>query len=311
MILTITLNPCLDTTIITNDFKLNSTNKYYTKVENLGGKGINVSSALKNIGIDSKCITLNFSDDDFISKELYNRDLEYKLITVEGKLRNNIKIFDNNTKQMTEINQLTIIDDKSIIDGIISQIQEEIKKLSKDDILVLSGSVPNGFTSDIYAKLIKYAKKQNVFVCLDTSGNLLKEGIKEKPNMIKPNKDELQQILNKDLNSIDEILSELEKLNNFGIDYVCLSMGEDGAIMYSNNGVYIANSLNVDVKALQGAGDSFIAGFCKELKTNNDYLILKSAIACATGTVVQEGTILCSKEDYLKYFDRVEIINIG
>lgn len=311
MILTITLNPCLDTTIITNNFKLNYTNKYNTKVENLGGKGINVSSALKNIGTDSKCITLNFSDDNFISKELSNRGLEYKLITVEGKLRNNIKIFDNSTKQMTEINQLTNIENISTIDNIIKQIKEEIDKLSSNDILVLSGSVPNGFASDIYAKLIRYAKNQGVFVCLDSSGDLLKEGIKEKPNMIKPNKDELQQILNKNLNSIDEILSELEKLNNFGIDYVCLSMGEDGAIMYSNNGVYIANSLSVEVKSLQGAGDSFVAGFCKELNTNNEYLMLKSAIACATGTVVQEGTILCSKEDYFKYFDEVEIINIG
>lgn len=310
MILTITLNPCVDITLLTQNFTINSTNKFTSKRTDLGGKGINVSTALNNIGVNSKCITLNFND-NFIKNELDKRNFDYKLINVDGELRTNLKIFDTKTNKMTEVNENNSIEDKIIIENIITQIKKEIDLLSNDDILILSGSVPNGFNLNIYNELINFAKSKNIFVCLDSSGDLLKQGIKATPNMIKPNIDELRELSKKPLNNIDEILSELEKINNFGIEYVCLSMGEDGAIMYSNNGIYIANSLNVKVKALQGAGDSFVAGFCKELPSKNDYLILKSSIACATGTITQEGTNLCTKQDYDNYFDKVEIINIG
>lgn len=311
MILTVTLNPSLDVTITLDDFKTNHKNDFSNRKISVGGKGINVSNALYNLGIDSECISLNFLEHGFVSKKLYKKGYKRKLIDVIGDLRTNYKIFDKSKNQMTEINEISSIGDDFQVQKIIKKVENEIRNLSKGDILVLAGSVPSDFDNKIYYDLINLAKERDVFVVLDAGGELLREGIKANPNMIKPNLDELQEFANKELNSVEEIISVVDSIKNDKIEYVCVTMGSDGAYMKTNNGAYIANAIDVVPKKLYSAGDAFVAGLLKELDSKNDIQMLKTAVACATATIMCEYDKMFSQQDVEKLIEKVQIINIG
>lgn len=295
MVITVTLNPAIDKTLIVDDFKLGSVNRTIDVRHDIGGKGINVSKVLKNLGVDSLAIGfLGGMVRSTFEKELDKRMIPHNFIRINNNTRTNMKIVDNVNKIYTDINEAGPNITAEELDKFVALYREKCKK---GDIVVLSGGVPRGISKNIYRLLTSIAKEKGALVIMDAEGELLREGIKEKPFAVKPNNHELSLLFQEELTEVSNILEKALKIKDMGICNVLVSMGSAGALYVTDNGKYIAEGLKVPVKSTVGAGDSMVAALVYSLvKRLNDIDTLSFAQACGAATVNLEGTEACSME---------------
>ncbi|WP_234124733.1 1-phosphofructokinase [Clostridium hydrogenum] len=306
MVITVTLNPAMDKTLTIDNFTLGKVNRV-TKIRyDIGGKGINVSKVLRNFGIDSNCTGfLGGILKDTFEKELQSNNIKNDFIEVSQNTRTNTKIVDNQNKIYTDVNEAGPI----ITEFELNSLIEKFKSIcSEKDIVVLSGGVSPNVPKNIYGTLTKIAKEKGAFVILDAEGELLREGIKEKPDIIKPNDHEFENLLSKRFDSENDMIYEAKKLIDYGLDKVLISLGEKGAIFVTNGEVIYGKGLKVPVKSTVGAGDSMVAALIYSMINGyNNEETLKFAIATGGVTVSLEGTQACSLEDVKKLIKNVDI----
>lgn len=309
MVTTLTLNPCIDKTITFNNFCYGGTNKILSVRSDVSGKGVNVSIALHQLGIDTTCIGFNYSDGGMlVEKSLDQQGVPYDFVEVEGELRTNIKAFDQISRVMTEFNENGRHVTESAIEKLYKKVEEYLDKTS---ILVLDGSVPEGVPADIYRKIIETANARGIKTILDAANSLLTEGIKASPYLIKPNKAEFEAAFGKKIETREEVIQISKEIIEQGVKYVCVSMGNEGAMLISEDETYIAPPLELDVRGVQGAGDSLVAGICmaieKELGSEE---MLRYGVAVASGSLLHEGTQLCDQNDFNKLYSKVIVEKI-
>ncbi len=308
MITTITMNPCMDKTIAVDEFAYGELNRIEVVRIDPSGKGINVSQVLKNLGIESRSLGIVFADgaDEYL-KCLKKRGIEYEYLKTEGKLRENIKLLDKKNRITTELNE------RGGRLGEKEQIEFEkilMSALDETNVLVVTGSVPPGVDPDYYRKLIEKANKKGIKCILDAESKLFLEGLKAKPYIVKPNLYELMDAFDLKNDSRDDLISACKEIVLGDLcEIVCLSMGEKGAVIVDKRDVYSYSPRNVDVKSTQGAGDSLVAGMCIGIE---ERLPLKEmfryAIAAAEGSLVREGTLLCTREQFEENLNNIEIV---
>lgn len=307
-VLTMTLNPCIDRTVYFDSFCVGKTNIVKKVLEEAAGKGINVAVGLQHLEVPVKALGFAYKED--LSKlygKLEEEGITYAFVEVDGRLRVNQKLFDESKSEMTECNEKGCEVSKEDVDKLLALLQKELKDAS---ILVLSGSVPPGVNVDIYARMTFMANEAGVKVILDASGELLREGVKSKPYLIKPNRDEFEKTFLRDkeekrLDASRNIQDEktdfegelqyiAEKLLMDGVFYICLSMGGDGARMISlADGKLVVDNrpaIQVQVRSLQGAGDAMVAGLCKAIYEEQENKMLDYALLMAASTISLEGT---------------------
>ncbi len=308
MILTITLNPCIDKTIYLNRLEVGSYNRVKNTRVDPAGKGLNVSIVLKHLNESTHCMGFNFKNNGSILENvLKNHGIEHSFISVEGDIRTNIKLFDNSCQVMTEINEAGPLVPASAVDEFLEGVDTFLSQ-TPTDLLVMSGSIPPGVPTHIYQRLIRMAHRRNVKTVLDASGDPLILGLQEKPYLIKPNTLEFEQAFQEDLASGKSTLEIAQKVIEDGIPYICLSMGADGALFIDRDHAYRAKPLPVKPKGLTGAGDSMVAGMCCAILRHLESAdILRYAMAAAGGSIRQEGTILAQKKDLDELLPQVEI----
>lgn len=286
MIYTVTLNPSLDYLVTINDFKMGKTNR--TSEERIlpGGKGINVSIVLKNLGIDST--TLGFKA-GFVGEEI-QRCLEgigcqAELTEVKnGVSRINVK-FKN--YEGTEINGIGPL----VSEEELRELLQKISKLSEDDILVLAGSIPASVPKDIYKKIMDKVQEKNVRVVVDASGELLVNVLEKRPFLIKPNRDELEEIFGIKIQGKEDIIQYALKLQEMGARNVLVSMAGDGAVLLAENGeVYESEALKGTLVNGVGAGDSMVAGFLTGWLKKKQYdYAFKMGVAAGSASAFSEN----------------------
>lgn len=192
MVITVTLNPALDKTLTIENFKLGAVNRVSNIRYDIGGKGINVSKVLKNFNVDSVCTGfLGGIWESYFIEELNNRKISSKFIHINESTRTNTKVVDSVNKVYTDINEAGPSIKNKELEDFIKTFSDLCKK---DDIVVLSGGVSPSVPSNIYGELIKIAKEKGAVTILDAEGELLEKGIKEKPDIIKPNIHELKNL---------------------------------------------------------------------------------------------------------------------
>lgn len=226
-------------------------------------------------------------------------------VEINEDTRTNIKVVDNKNKTYTDINEPgPEITEKELNDFI-----NKYKSVcNKNDIVVLSGGACPNIPKNIYGILTKIAKEKGAFVILDAEGELLSEGIKEKPDVIKPNKHEFEVLLNKDFNTKDEMIYEAKRLIDNGLNKILISLGEKGAILIDNKMVLYGEGLKVPVKSTVGAGDSTVAALIYSMLNNFDNeKTLKFAVATGAAAVSLEGTQACSLTQVKELVERVNI----
>lgn len=306
MVLSVTLNPCIDKTIYLDHLETGTYNRVKNSRSDLAGKGLNVSTVLNNLGEDTLCMGLNFRNNgSLLERTLNSRGLKHHFIYSDGSIRTNIKLFDQSTHIMTEINEAGPLVSSSTIDRLVDEIDA---RLEDTHILVLSGSVPPGVPADIYQYLIRLAHKKDVKTVLDTAGEPFLLGLQEKPFLIKPNSLEFEQAFKQQIKAGKGPIEIARQVVNDGIPYLCISMGADGAILVDKEHTYRAKALPIEARGLTGSGDSMVAGMCFALRKHmGSEDMLRYAMAAAAGSVRQEGTLLAGADDVKELLPQVEI----
>jgi 1-phosphofructokinase len=295
MVITVTLNPAMDKTITVDNFTLGAVNRVSSIRLDVGGKGINVSKVLKNFEVSSVCTGfLGGVWESTIENELVSRGIGSAFVHIEGSTRTNTKVVDTVNKVFTDINEAGPNIDADNLESFLKSYES---LCSQEDIVVLAGGVSPSVPVDIYATLIRIAKEKGAKVILDADGELLKRGLEEKPDIIKPNEHELSKLFNINKDSLDEIIGAAQKLRESGISKVLVSLGEHGSLFITDTGIYQAKGYKVPVKSTVGAGDSMVAALVYSLLNNlDDEATLKFANACGAASVTLEGTEACTLE---------------
>ncbi|MFT4143005.1 MAG: 1-phosphofructokinase [Mobilitalea sp.] len=267
MIYTVTLNPSLDYIVQLQDFQIGSLN--LAKEEHIvpGGKGINVSLVLKNLGIESTALGFiaGFSGVE-LERNLQERGIATNFVTAgAGLTRINVKI---KAKEESEINaQGPMINRKELY-----AMLDTLELLQDGDVLVLAGSIPKMLPNTIYRTILEKLQGRKIKIVVDATKELLRHVLLYKPFLIKPNQQELSEIAGKELYYMEDILEQAKKLSRLGAQNVLVSMAGEGAVLLTDQGdtMYSKAPKGALVNSV-GAGDSMVAGFIAGYLTTNDY----------------------------------------
>ena len=298
MINTITLNPSLDYIVKVEDFKVGHVNR--TSKEDIypGGKGINVSIVLKNLGVKNRALgfTAGFTGEE-IEKLVANHGVDNEFIRLEkGMSRINVKL---KSKEESEINGMG----PDISKNDIEKLYEKLEALKAGDFVVLAGSIPNTLPDDIYETIMKDFKDKEINFVVDATKELLLNVLKYKPFLINPNHHELGEMFNVKLNSKDEIITYAKKLQEIGARNVIISMAGDGAILIEENGeITISDTPKGTLVNSVGAGDSMVGGFLAGIAENKNIKeAFKIGVATGSASAFSEGLATRDKvEELLK-----------
>lgn len=295
MIYTVTFNPALDYIVNMDNLKLGETNRSTSEMILSGGKGINVSIVLKNLGFDN--VALGFVA-GFTGEEIENGTRKLGITTdfihlKEGLSRINVKLKAN---EETEVNGTGPI----ISENELNALYGKLENLKKDDILVLAGSVPNTLPQDIYEKIMEMLQDKGIKIVVDATKDLLLNVLKYKPFLIKPNNHELSEIFGVEIKTEQEIIDYAKKLQDKGARNVLVSRAGDGAILIAENGdIYKSPAPKGKVINSVGAGDSMVAGFIAGYLKNNNYEeAFKTGVA--SGSASAFSKYLAKKEEILE-----------
>lgn len=291
MIYTVTFNPALDYVIKVDNLTLGMVNRTTKEDVYYGGKGINVSVVLNNLGM--KSIALGFVagfTGEAIEKGIKKMGIATDFISLqEGMSRINVKI---KSKEESEINgQGPVIHEDEL-----KAMFQKLGQLKDGDILVLAGSIPATLPLDIYERIMESLQEKEIRIVVDATKDLLVNVLKYHPFLIKPNNHELGEIFGKTLTTDEEIVFYGKKLQEMGARNVLISMAGDGSILLAETGeVYRMGVPKGEVKNSVGAGDSMVAGFIAGYSEKEDYeWALKLGTATGSATAFSEG--LAQKE---------------
>ena len=312
MIYTITFNPSIDYIVSVNQLKFRKVNRTTSEMILPGGKGINVSQVLQNLGIDN--IALGFAG-GFTGNQLIHmlqdRGIKTEFIEVmEGMTRINVKLHANmevgTDFEETEINGTG----PSVSESEIDMLKNKIVSLRNEDVLVLSGSVPKSISSNIYADILKITSKKGVKTIVDASGPLLWNALEYNPFLIKPNHHELGEIFHREIEEREEVIFYAKELQNRGAKNVLVSMGAKGAILIAEDGkVYEMDAPRGIVINTVGAGDSMVAGFVAGyIESNGDYMnAIKMGVAAGSASAFSKE--LASREEVIRLCKSMDFKN--
>ncbi len=290
MVYTVTFNPAIDYVVHTEKITLGATNRSQSEEMYFGGKGINVSVVLKELGIASKALgfTAGFTG-EAIEKGLSAMGIDTDFVRLEkGNSRINVKI---KSAEETEINgQGPHIDDKAI-----EALFEKLDALADGDTLILAGSIPSSLPSDIYQRILERLSGKNIKAVVDATKDLLLNVLRYKPFLVKPNNYELGEMFGVELTTDEDIERYARRLREMGAANVLVSMAGDGAMLIDEFGkMHRCGVCKGTVKNSVGAGDSMVAGFTAG-SLNGDYeYALKLGTAAGGATAFSDG--LASKE---------------
>lgn len=257
MIYTVTFNPSLDYIVSVNDFQLGLTNRTETEMMLPGGKGINVSIVLKQLGIDNTSLgfVAGFTGEEII-RRLKESGVNADFIKIPaGNSRINVKLKNIDG---TEINGMgpEITPDK------LEKLFAQLDQLKAGDALVLAGSIPKSMPNNIYRDILKHLENRNIMIVVDATGDLLMNVLQYHPFLIKPNNHELGELFDVKITTKQQVVPYAKKLQEMGAGNVLVSMGGQGAVLVAENGeVYMAEAPKGELKNSVGAGDSMVAGF--------------------------------------------------
>ena len=309
LILTITLNPSIDRRYTLEEFQkgevIRANNVQYTA----GGKGLNVTRVIRSFKepVMATGFLGGFSG-DYILNQLDNMEIKYNFISIEGETRSCLAIISEDGTQ-TEILENGPIISKEEMERFL----ELYKNLLKDfNIIVASGSLPKGLFANTYGELIKIGKDMGKKFILDTSGEALEYGIEAAPFLVKPNKEELENLMGRTINSKKDIIDGANYILNKGVNMVVVSLGKDGSMVFYEDKIYKVEAPNIKVVNSVGSGDAMIAGFAISLMRNYDFqYMLKFATACGTANAMEmeTGKVNLKNLEYLMEKVVIEKVN--
>ena len=301
MIYTVTFNPSLDYIVSVEDFRPGLTNRTDSELLLPGGKGINVSIVLKNLGISSIALgfVAGFTGDE-VGRRLTEMGVESGFIGIgEGFTRINLKL---QSIDGTEING----QGPKISREKVQMLMEQLSRLEEGDVLFLSGSIPASMPDNTYQKIMERLDNRNVRIVVDATKDLLLNALPYHPFLIKPNNHELGEIFDVELGTRSEVISYAGKLKERGAQNVLVSLAGEGAVLVAADGkVYEAPAPEGVLINGVGAGDSMVAGFMAGYMEKEDYEYAFH-MGLAAGSASAFSEYLATKEEILQVYDQVK-----
>lgn len=287
-VVTLTLNPAIDQSLIIPGFQAGEVNRVESEQSDPGGKGVNVSCFLADLGVASTaCGLLGIENSIMFEGMFLQKSISDAFVRLPGKTRVNIKIIDDKQHRITDVNFPGPVVRASDLQLLNSKLESLI---AHHDWFVLSGSLPDGVPVDFYHDLILKLKHAGKKVLLDTSGPALAASLSAKPHVLKPNIVELEELLGKPLTSEKAVVSAARELIAGGIEKVVVSMGEQGAIFADSKQCLLAHLPATVVKSTVGAGDAMVAGLIASTQRNMLMAdCARLATASAVGTLAELG----------------------
>lgn len=294
MIYTVTLNPALDRTLHVESLTPGQSTRIQREARYAGGKGIDVSRALREMGSDNVALGLVGG---FDGKELEGRLLldgvACRFSRIANETRTNIIIHDESSGTESAL----LARGPEVQPSELMDFLDALEKLPDMTFLVISGSLPPGLTPEVYSRIIAIGNQRGARVALDTAGEALRQGIRARPAVIKPNRSELAELAGSEMNDVAAIGRYCAGLLDW-VANVLVSMGADGIVMVTRGRVLHARPPKVAVKSTVGAGDCAVAGFVRGMEVGEPAVdALRRAVASGTAATLNPGTGLCRCAD--------------
>lgn len=308
MIATVTLNPSLDEWLRLPSLHLGHLNRATGFARYPGGKGLNVSRVIHELGGKTLALALAGGEDGAILETLVRRlGIPHEFVSVAGSTRNNYKILTARPAALTEINAAG----PAVSSTALLMLQRRLLGLApRARCAVLSGSLPPGVPASTYARWIGALRRRGIPSVLDASGEALRLGRAERPWLMKPNQQEAEELLGLRLGRVEAIVDALPRLLRGGPDVVILSRGADGALLATAApfGVWVARPPTVPVDSAVGAGDSLVGGFLAGWARGRALVeAFRLGVASGTAAAMTPGTKLCRRADVRRILPRVVI----
>lgn len=300
MIYTCTITPSIDYTTYLTEFesgKLNRSDEVYYYP---GGKGINVSRVLNRLEVESTAIAFagGFTG-SYIEQFLLNENIKTEFIPIPEITRINVKI---KSGVETELNGPS----PTLLDEHLTRLLKKVHQMVKGDWFVLAGRLPDSISSSFFEEIAMYCRINGIHFVLDTSGPALKELVRQKPVLIKPNLEELGELFDTHITTSQEAAKYARLLINQGVEHVIVSMGGEGAVMVTKELDIVARVPNKKVVNTVGSGDSLVSGFIASyIKDQNPIKAFQYGVASGSATAFQSD--LCKKEDVLAILNQIII----
>lgn len=308
MILVINLNASVDKRYEIEDIQKGQVMRARYVENTPGGKGLHVANVATILKED--CIAtglLGGKSGEFIEESLKKYGIKQDFVKINGETRSCLAFITDDCVQ-TEIlepgPEVSEIEQQDFLDKYIDLI-------GKASVVVASGSVPKNIDKNFYRKLVEMANSQGKKFLLDTSGEVLKEGIEGKPYFIKPNRDEIEALTGRRINSLEDVVREIKEFQGKGITFVAISLGKEGSIAGFEGKFYKVNVPEVEAVNPVGSGDSYVAGVAVALQRKYDIKdTLKFASACGTANAMEKETGFVNESIVSELFHKVIVEEI-
>lgn len=300
MIYTVTFNPSLDYIVSVEDFRLGLTNRTSSELMLPGGKGLNVSMVLGNLGIANTALgfVAGFTGEEIV-RRIEEMGVKSDLISIgEGISRINLKL---KSIDGTEINGCG----PQISEKDVQKLMEKLDVLEKGDVLILAGSIPGSMPDDIYRKIMERLDGRDVMIAVDATKDLLVNVLEYHPFLVKPNNHELGEIFGVELKTREEVVPYARKMQEMGAVNVLVSMAGEGAVLAAADGsIHAAPAPQGKLVNGVGAGDSMVAGFIAGWMEKKDYAHA-FAMGAAAGSASAFSELLATKEEVETVYKQV------
>lgn len=289
MIVTLTLNTAIDKAYtLSNTLQHGELNRVLTVQNTAGGKGLNAARAVHAAG-QEVCATgfVGGHNGAYLCELLNNDGIAHRFVTTAQETRSCINVLDadGTSTEFTEPGPALLPADYEALFSVFDEL------VRKANVVCLCGSLPKGASLSLYANLIEHAQAAGCQTILDTSGEALVKGAAACPTVVKPNQDEIAQILGHKVTNKDEVIAAARELHNTGIAYVIVSLGKGGSVMACDEGLFVGEAAHIEVTNPVGAGDTLVGSFAVGLEMKlSAQENLRRAMACASANCLSPKT---------------------
>ncbi len=306
MITTVSMNPSIDRTVRVRKFTYGGMNRVVSARNDASGKAVNVAITAARLDAQAECIGISYRENGrMLENRLLGSGVGCDFLWLEGRVRTNIKMLDESTGQVTEINESGSPVDDETLEKMLDMI---VDHAAKSDFLVLTGSLPPGCPDDFYRTVIDSVRGLNCRCVLDAEGAKFAEGIRAMPFLIKPNLYELEIAVGHPISGLNEVRDAAKRFVDQGVENVVVSMGADGALLTNGKETLYAPRVEVAVQSTVGAGDAMVAGLTAGFLAEKELdEVLRMGVAAGTASCMTEGTQLVERATYKNLLDTIQI----
>ncbi len=299
MLVSMTLNPAIDKMVEIGEFRYGEMNRISRSESQIAGKGYHVAQAYQILGGSSFCLGFSFRNNRSMTEKYFlQNSLPSEFIEVQGELRVNMKVRDNSTGKITEINDKGYGIEEKDLASLFGLLR---KYVTEADFFVFTGSLPPGVSEEVYRDMILEASRHGKRSVLDAEGIPLIRGIEASPYMVKVNRYEIERTFGTRISGFEEACAVCREINRMGVQIACVTLGEKGAVISDGTVFYAAKPPENmgEIINTVGAGDAFIGGMCRECSAGGSVAqMLESGIAAASARITGTGTPFLSLSAY-------------